>query len=76
MMFLDVNVYNLIYTFVFLIMFVISYLIVIATRIETLFKQGKVWEIRVFQFFIAIILAYLVTQGIMALVNSTQFTIK
>ena len=76
MIFLDINVYNLVYTSVFLVIFVISYVIIIATRLESLFKQGKVWEIRVAQIFLALIIAYLVTQGIMSLVNSTQFTIN
>ncbi len=74
-MFLEINVYNLVYTTVFLSMFVVSYFIVLGMRIESLFKQGKVWEIRIAQIFLALIIAYLVTLGIMGLVKSTQFNI-
>ena len=56
-------------------MFVVSYFIVLGMRIESLFKQGKVWEIRIAQVFLALIIAYLVTLGIMGLVKSTQFNI-
>ncbi len=74
-MLLEINVYNLVYTTVFLTMFVISYFIVLGMRLESLFKQGKVWEIRIAQVFFALIIAYLVTLGIMSLVKSTQFNI-
>lgn len=74
-MLLEINVYNLVYTTVFLTMFVISYFIVLGMRLESLFKQGKVWEIRIAQVFLALIIAYLVTLGIMSLVKSTQFNI-
>ena len=75
-MFLDINVYNLIYTIVFLLMAALSYYIVLGLRFESLFKQGKIWEIRIAQVLLALIIAYLVTQGIMSLVSSTQFNIK
>lgn len=74
-MFLDINVYNLIYTCVFLALFVVCYFIVLATNLEKLFKQGSIWQIRLAQIFIALIAAYLVTSGIMALVKSTQFSV-
>ncbi|MBQ9449037.1 MAG: DUF1146 domain-containing protein [Acholeplasmatales bacterium] len=72
-MILAINVYNLAYTIVFLLTFLISYLLIIQTRLENLFKQGRVWEIRVAQVMLALIFAYLLTQGIMSLVNATQF---
>ena len=72
-MILAINVYNLAYTIVFLLSFLICYLLIVQTRLESLFKQGRVWEIRVSQVIIALILAYLLTQGIMSLVNATQF---
>lgn len=72
-MILAINVYNLAYTIVFLLTFLISYLLIIQTRLESLFKQGRVWEIRVAQVMLALIFAYLLTQGIMSLVNATQF---
>lgn len=75
-MILDVNVYNIIYTSVFLIAFVISYFVILCTNFEKLFKQGYIWAIRLGQILLALICAYLVTSGVMLLVNSTQFSIK
>ncbi len=75
-MFLDINVYNIIYTTVFLAIFVLSYFVVLCTNFEKLFKQGYIWAIRIGQVLLALIIAYLVTSGIMLLVNSTQFTIN
>ena len=75
-MFLDINVYNIIYTTIFLAIFVLSYFVVLCTNFEKLFKQGYIWAIRIGQVLLALIIAYLVTSGIMLLVNSTQFTIN
>ncbi len=72
-MLLDINVYNLIYTTVFLLILLLSYFIVLNIYVEKLFKQGAIWPIRIFQVFLAIIIAYLVTSGIMGLVSNTQF---
>lgn len=72
-MFLAINVFNLIYTCVFLIMFTLSYFVLIATNLDKLFKQGFIWQIRLAYVLFAIILAYLETEGIMALIKSTQF---
>ncbi len=75
-MILDVNVYNIIYTSIFLIAFVISYFVILCTNFEKIFKQGYIWAIRLGQILLALICAYLVTSGVMLLVNSTQFSIK
>ena len=72
-MLLDINVHNLIYTTVFLIVLLSAYYIVLNLNIEKLFKQGAIWPIRIFQVLLAIIIAYLVTAGIMGLVSNTQF---
>ncbi|MBR6071252.1 MAG: DUF1146 domain-containing protein [Acholeplasmatales bacterium] len=75
-MFLDINVYNIIYTSVFLLVFVISYFVVLCSNFEKLFKQGYIWAIRLGQILLALAISYLVTSGIMLLVNSTQFSIN
>lgn len=75
-MFLDINVYNIIYTSVFLLVFVISYFVVLCSNFEKLFKQGYIWAIRLGQILLALAISYLVTSGIMILVNSTQFSIN
>lgn len=74
-MFIDINITNIIYTSVFLVFFLISYLIIIASRFEQLFKQGKIIEIRVAQILFALVIAYLITKAIMSLVNATQFSL-
>lgn len=71
---LAINVFNIIYTSIFLIIFVVSYFVVLSSNFEKLFKQGNIWAIRIGQVLLALIIAYLVTSGIMLLVNSTQFT--
>lgn len=75
-MILDINVYNIIYTSVFLLIFVISYFVVLCSNFEKLFKQGYIWAIRLGQILLALAISYLVTSGIMMLVNSTQFSIN
>lgn len=72
-MILEINVYGIIYTCVFLVIFVLAYITILYTNLEKLFKQGSVWAIRVAQVLISIAIAYLVTQGIMGLVLNTQF---
>ncbi len=71
---LAINVFNIIYTSIFLIIFVVSYFVVLSSNFEKLFKQGNIWAIRIGQVLLALIISYLVTSGIMLLVNSTQFT--
>lgn len=73
-MFLDITIdyYKLIFALIFIIVFAISYFVVIATRFENLFKQGKVWQIRVGQILLSLIIAFFVTEALMLLypVNS------
>ncbi len=74
-MFLDINVLNIIKTTIFLLAFVVSYFVIICSNFEKLFKQGYIWAIRLAQILLALICAYLITSGIVLLINSTQFTI-
>ncbi|MBQ3253270.1 MAG: hypothetical protein IJA65_01835 [Acholeplasmatales bacterium] len=71
-MFLDFNYTGFTYTCIFLIAFLISYFIILYSRLEELFKKGSIWPIRLAQIFIALIAAYLIASGIMSLINSTQ----
>ena len=75
-MILDINVYNIVYTTIFLVAFVLAYFVVLCSNFEKLFKQGYIWAIRLGQILLALVIAYLVTSGVMLLVNSTQFSIK
>lgn len=74
-MFLEINVHNLIYTCVYLVVFVVCYFVVLQTNFEKLFKQGQIHAIRIGQVLISLAFAYLITAGIMSLVSSTQFTV-
>ncbi len=60
----------IIYTFLILIYFIVCYFVVLATRLENLFKQGSTWQIRLAQIFIAIIFAYLLATATMTLINN------
>ena len=66
-MFLDlaINFDNVLYTTFLCGFFVLSYFVIIATRIETIFKQA-------FQIIIAAIIAYLLTQAVFSLYNSIK----
>ena len=68
-----VNVQGLIYTCLFGIYFLLCYFIILATRLEQLFKQGSTWQIRLTQAIIAFILAYLLAKETLSLINSMQF---
>ena len=72
-MLLDINVFKLIYTCVFLLVFLVCYFVVLQTNLERLFKQDSIWAIRIGQVLVSLGLAYLVTKGIMSLIESTQF---
>jgi len=62
-----INTYKLIFAIIFIIIFVISYFVIIGSRFESLFKQGKIWQIRIGQVLLALIIAFLATEAIMLL---------
>lgn len=68
---IDLN--NLIYTCLYLAFFIICYYVILASRLENLFKQGQTWQIKAAQILLALICSYFLTSGIMSLINSTQF---
>ena len=72
-MFLDfqIDFYKFTFSIIFVVLFIISYFVIIASRFENLFKQGKIWQIRVGQFLLALIIAYLATQALMLLYPGT-----
>ena len=76
-MFLDfqIDYYKFTFAIIFIALFVISYFVILATRFENLFKQGKIWQIRVGQFLLALIVAYLATQALMLLYPGTYVNI-
>ena len=72
-MFLDIQIdyYKFTFALIFIALFVISYFVIIASRFENLFKQGKIWQIRVGQFLLALIIAFLATEALMLLYPGT-----
>ena len=60
----------IIYTSLILVYFIVCYFVVLATRLENLFKQGSTWQIRLAQIFIALIFAYLLATATMTLINN------
>lgn len=72
-MLLGIDIFKLTYTCLFLIFLLIAYFVLIASRLEELFKKGSIWQIRIAQVIISLIIAYICATAIMSLINSTQF---
>ena len=72
-MFLEfqIDYYKFTFALIFIALFVISYFVILASRFENLFKQGKIWQIRVGQFLLALIIAFLATEALMLLYPGT-----
>lgn len=68
-----INVNYIIYTVLYLLSFCFSYYVIISSRLETLFKQGSIWPIRIAQIILSGIIAYLFSQGIYNLITYFQF---
>lgn len=62
----------ILYTSLILIYFIICYFVVLATRLENLFKQGSTWQIKTAQIIVAVIFAYLLALTTMTLINNFQ----
>ena len=69
-MFLSFDITGIIYTTVFCIFFLITFLILSASRLDECFKQGKTWQIRGAYIFLSFAIYTLMTMGIMELVRS------
>lgn len=70
---LNIDINNLLYTCLYLSFFILSYFVILSSRLENLFKQGQTWQIKAAQILLALICSYFLTSGIMSLINSTQF---
>lgn len=66
-MFLDITIdyYKITFALIFILVFVVAYYVILGSRFESLFKQGKIWQIRIGQILLAFVIAYLITQGLM-----------
>ena len=53
----------------FCILFVVTFLILQASRLEECFKKGKVWHIRLAYFFISFVVAFIITYGFDYIIN-------
>lgn len=57
----------------FCIFFVVTFLVLEASRFEECFKKGKVVQIRIAYFMISFVIAFLITYGFNYLVNLLKF---
>ena len=60
---------NILYVIIFVLMMVVSFLLLLASNFEKLFKQGKITEIRIAYVIASIIISYLVTSAFITLVE-------
>ena len=51
---------------IFLLVFALSYYVILFSNFEKLFKQGQIYAIRIAQVLLAIIVAYFVTSAIVS----------
>ena len=63
------NYNNILYVIIFVLMMVVSFLLLLASNFEKLFKQGKITEIRIAYVIASIIISYLVTSAFITLVE-------
>jgi uncharacterized membrane protein YwzB len=73
-MFLLINYNGMIFTILFCIFFIITFLVLDASRLEECFKKGKIWQIRAAYFILSFVIAIIMAYGMQELVNS--FIIK
>ena len=73
-MFFMINYDGITYTTVFCIFFVITFLVLNASRLEECFKKGKLWQIRAAYIILSFVIAVIMAYGMKELVNS--FIIK
>lgn len=66
------NYIDLLYIIFFFMMLIISFLILLASNFEKLFKQGKIVEIRIAYVIMSIIISYLVSEAFIALIERTH----
>lgn len=62
-MILGINAFNIIYTSLFCVFFVVSFLVLQASRLEECFKKGKIWQIKIAYFILSFVLAFLMARG-------------
>lgn len=72
-MILAIDIKALVYTCLFCTYFILCYFVVLASRLEQLFKQGSTWQIRTAQIILSAIIAYILALATMSLINATQF---
>ncbi len=73
MFLIEIDSYKLIFAFVFVTIFTLTYFVIINSRFESLFKQGRIWAIRIGQFILALAISYLASSAIMILIPQNLF---
>lgn len=69
---LSINVDDIIYFTLYLISFFLSLFVIFNTNFEKLFKQGSITAIKIGQILLALICAYLISQGLFLLYTSLK----
>jgi uncharacterized membrane protein YwzB len=68
------NLINILEVFLFFIFLGVSFKALMATRIQSMFLRGAIWQIQIITIFFSLALAYLVTQAVIRLIEiSTSF---
>ena len=67
MFLMSINVNGLVFTTSFCVYFILAFYVIQSTNFESIFKQGKIWAIRLGMIFLSIIIAYLLAQATLAL---------
>jgi uncharacterized membrane protein YwzB len=71
---MNTNLINILEVFLFFIFLGVSFKALMATRIQSMFLRGAIWQIQIITIFLSLALAYLVTQAVIRLIEiSTSF---
>ncbi len=60
---------NILEVFLFFIFLGVSFKALMATRIQSMFLRGAIWQIQIITIFLSLALAYLVTKAVIRLIE-------
>ncbi len=66
---MNTNLINILEVFLFFIFLGVSFKALMATRIQSMFLRGAIWQIQIITIFLSLALAYLVTQAVIRLIE-------
>lgn len=68
-MFLAIDYMTILIPTLFSLYFAICFLVLNATRLPEIFQKGKIWQIRAAYLILAIVIAYLLTEASLLIIN-------